>query len=93
MPRNEDREPLLLLQLDPTPTPSSIRLDRLVDSHILEERVPVIQLDDRTKVLRLGKLNNDDGSDPVRLIDDIITLVKRFEVLLLNKDVMLPLRS
>jgi len=81
-----------VLQLDPTPTPSSIRLDRLVDSHILEERVPVIQFNERTKVLRLDKLNSDDGSDPVRLIDDRITYRKLLDALL-NRDVILPVRS
>ena len=89
-PWNEGR--LLLPHLDPTPIPSSIRLDRF-DEHIFDERVPVIQLDDRTNVFRLGKLNSDEGIDPVRLIEDISIYCKLLEVLELNRDVILPPRS
>ena len=69
-----------------------IRLDTL-ELHISEGRVPVIQVDDITSVLRLGKLNSDVGSDPVRLIDARMMYCKLFEVLILNNDDILPPRS
>jgi len=68
-----------------------IRLDT-VELHIEEGSVPVIQFDDNTSVLRTGKLNKDDGSEPVRPIDDRIMYCKLLVVLALNNDAKLPPR-
>ena len=68
-----------------------IRLD-IFELHTLEGSVPVIQFSDRTSVFRLGKLNSDDGSEPVRLIEDRTMYSKLLEVLI-KTDVRLPPRS
>ena len=69
VPWNEDRRSIL--QVDPTPIPSSIKVD-IPDVHTIDGNVPVIQFSDNTNVLRLGSISKDKGSDPVRLMDDII---------------------
>ena len=68
-----------------------MRLVRL-ELHTVEGIVPVIQFDDSTSIFRLGKVNNDDGNEPVRLIDDSIISCNVFVVLVLNNDDRLPLR-
>ena len=84
---------LLLLQLDPTPAPSMIKLV-IFDLHILNGIVPVIQFDDRTIVFRFGMLvNNNDGNEPVRLMEDRTMYFRLFVVLILNNNYKLPPRN
>jgi len=82
---------LLLPHVDPTPPPSMIRLDTF-ELQTIEGSVPVRQFKDSTRVFRIGKLNNDEDIDPVRLIEYRIMYCKLLVVLALNMDTKLPPR-
>ena len=82
---------LLLSQLSPTPIPSMIILDA-DEVQTLEGNVPVIQFDDSTSVFRLGRLSNDNGKEPVKLMEDRIMYCNALVKSVLNKDSKLPPR-